>query len=71
MTRYIHPKTFIKDEETIKILEENLDTRIRNRGMIPKNTPLYTNNEKMIIALENAICTINAYMFDRETESTQ
>ena len=51
MTRYIHPKTFIKDEETIKILEENLDTRIRNRGMIPKNTPLYTNNEKMIIAL--------------------
>ena len=71
MTRYIQPKTFMTDEETIKILEENLDTRIRNRRIIPKNTTLYKNNEKMITALENAICTINVYMFEKECESTQ
>ncbi len=71
MTRYIKPKTIITDEETIKILEENLDTRIRNRRIIPKNTELYKNNEKMITALENAICTINAYIFEQECESIQ
>ncbi len=71
MTRYIKPKTFITDEETIKILEENLDTRIRNRRIIPKNTELYKKYEKMITALENAICTINVYIFEQECESTQ